>query len=163
MNGESPRGEVGTVAPAPERVRSDQAQLLVTTALAVGTEPAADAATRALDRDEPAAMLPYVQLPRLTARQRSKVRASKFNLDGLRKRVAEQAELPALELQRMSRVTLSSLLQTVLFIAAYVALAAGTGGLDFGCSASNSVMPPGGSLSRAHCWFRSRGLRTLFR
>jgi hypothetical protein len=77
-------------------------------------------------------MLPSVRLPPLTARQRSKVRASKFNLDGLRKRVAEQAELPAAELQRVSRVTLSSLLQTVLLIAAFFALAACIGGLDFG-------------------------------
>jgi uncharacterized membrane protein YbhN (UPF0104 family) len=121
----------GTIAPAPDRLRSDQAQLLVTTALAVGTEPAAAAATRALDRDELAAMLPYVQLPPLTARQRSNVRASRLNLDVLRKRVAEHAELPAPELQRMSRVTLSSLLQTVLLIAAFFALAAGIGGLNF--------------------------------
>jgi glycosyltransferase 2 family protein len=122
----------GTIAPRSERLHSDQAQLLVTTALAVGSEPAAVAATRALGRDELVAMLPYVQLPALTAQQRSNVRTSGLELDALRKPVAHHAELPAPELQQMRRVTLASLLQTLLLIAAFLALAAGIGGLDFG-------------------------------
>jgi uncharacterized membrane protein YbhN (UPF0104 family) len=121
----------GSIAPRPERLRSDRAQLLVTTALAVGVEPAAVAAVTALSRNELTAMLPYVQLPALTAQQRSKVRTSRLDLDALRKHVAEHAELPAPELERMRRVTLGSLLRTVLLIAAFFALAAGIGGLDF--------------------------------
>jgi glycosyltransferase 2 family protein len=142
----------GTIAAQPEQLRSDRAQLLVTTALAVGVESAAIAATRALDPDELTAMLRYVQLPVLTAQQRGKLRSSGLDLGALRTRVAEQAELPAPELEQMRRVTLRAVLQTVMLIVAFYALASVIGGLDFNLL--------GDQLSHATWWLIIAGALT---
>ncbi len=131
-------GEIGLIdfrgavtAPSPDRLRSDQAQLLVTTALAVGSDAAVDAVRVALDEEELAATLPFVQTSALTVHQRRAVRSVKFDLDGLRRTVAERAEITVPELQRMRRVTVSSLLQIALLVVAFFLLASGVGGLDF--------------------------------
>lgn len=119
-----------TVAPRVEQLRSDQAQLLVASALGIGVERAVDVARHAVDAEELAAALPFVQPPALTAYQRRAVRGSGLDLDELRSRTAAAAAVPTPALQQMRRVTVGSVAQTVLFLLAFVALAAGIGGLD---------------------------------
>lgn len=63
-----------TVAPAKERMRTDEAQTLVTTVLALGEGPALMVAVEALGAGCLAAVLPFVQPPALTPLQRGRVR-----------------------------------------------------------------------------------------
>ena len=119
------------IAPSLEQLRTDEAQLLVTSALAASVDRAVDAAMGALDPDELASALAFVQLPALTRVQRRAVRDAGLDLDDLRKRAAAQATLAAPELQKMRRVTVQSLLQMALLVVAFLALASGIGGLDF--------------------------------
>jgi uncharacterized membrane protein YbhN (UPF0104 family) len=120
-----------TVTPATDGWRADEAQLLVTTVLAVGEDEALEAASHALGRDRLAAVLPFVQVPALTPRQRAQVRDAGLDLDGLRERAAEVAGAEAVELQKLRRVTARSVVQVVLLVVAFWALASGLAGLDF--------------------------------
>jgi uncharacterized membrane protein YbhN (UPF0104 family)/tRNA A-37 threonylcarbamoyl transferase component Bud32 len=120
----------GTVAPTRERQCADHAQLLVSTVLALGAETALPIALEALGPSELAASLPFVQLTALTAAQRSEVRTAGLDLDAVRDQAAEAADTTAPELQRLQRVSVSSVLQIVVLLGAFVALAAVVGGLD---------------------------------
>ena len=119
-----------SIAPRPEQLRTDQAQLLVTSALAVGADRAIFAAKNALEPEELAGTLSFVQVPALTAQQRRAVRESALDLDELRKATATKSAVTAPELQKLRRVTLRSVLQTALLVVAFIALASGIGGLD---------------------------------
>jgi glycosyltransferase 2 family protein len=121
----------GSVASAPERIRSDQAQLLVATALAVGADAAIDVALQELGGDGLAVVLPFLQNSALTPQQRRDVREAKLDLDHVRKNAAERVGITAPDLQRMRRVTWGSLLRMALLIVAFWALASAVGGLDF--------------------------------
>lgn len=120
-----------TVAPTPEQLGTDHAQLLVTTALAVGIETAIAAATESLGPDGLAAALPFVQLPALTPEQRRAVRQAGLDLDKLRKSAADKAEISAPELIQLRRVTVRALVQLAMLVLAFTALASAVGGLDF--------------------------------
>jgi glycosyltransferase 2 family protein len=120
-----------TIASQAEQLRTDQAQLLVSSALGVGIGAAIDIARDALGDDELAGALAFVQLPAFTAQHRRAVREAGLDLDDLRKRAAEAASVAAPELQRMRRVTVQSIVQMTLLVVAFFALAAGIGGLDF--------------------------------
>jgi glycosyltransferase 2 family protein len=120
----------GRVARDEERVRVDEAQALVTTALGVGIEPALHAAAAALGPDGLTAALPYVQPAALTAHARREARASALDLDELRERAAAAVGAEAPELQQLRRVTWRSALQPVLLVLAFLALSAAFAGLD---------------------------------
>jgi glycosyltransferase 2 family protein len=120
----------GLMAPSAQRVRTDQAQLLVTSAVAVGVGAAVTAANVALESDELAATLPYVQAPALTADQRRVVSRAGLDLDDLRQRAAHEAGVATPELERLRRVTVWSALQMALLVLAFLALASGIGSLD---------------------------------
>jgi uncharacterized membrane protein YbhN (UPF0104 family) len=119
-----------TVAPTEERWRTDEAQALVTTVLELGVTGATQLAVAALGADGVAAVLPYVQPPALTGRQRAQVRDAGLDLDDLRGRAAERAGVEPPELQQLRRVTWRSALQTALLVVAFFALATAIGGLD---------------------------------
>lgn len=119
------------VAPRPEQLQTDHAQLLVAVALAMGMETALTTAMDALGADGLAATLPFVQLTALTTRQARSVRQSGLDLDELRSQAAERTGITAPDLVRMRRVTVRSVLQTGLLAVAFLALASGVGGLDF--------------------------------
>jgi uncharacterized protein (TIRG00374 family) len=121
-----------TTAPGSEQIHNDNAQLLVTTALATGLDTALDAAAAALGADGLADALPFVQLPALTTDQVAAVRAAGFDLDALRTRAAERAGVPPPQLVQMRRVTMRSLLQVALLVGAFIAIAAVVGALDIG-------------------------------
>ena len=120
-----------TATPANEGLRADEAQLLVTTVLAVGEDDALAAAAHALGPDTFAAVLPFVQVPALTSRQRAQVRETGLDLDGVRERAAELSGVEVAELQKLRRVTVRSVVQVVLLVIAFFALSSGLAGLDF--------------------------------
>lgn len=121
----------GSVAPSETRLRTDQAQALVATVLAIGEERALPAALAHLGADRLAAVLPFVQVTTLTLGQRKEVREEKLDLDALRDRAAELAGVEPPELEQMRRVSWTSVVQVVLLIVAFMALTRAIGGVDF--------------------------------
>ena len=90
---------------APERdLARDTAQLLVATALAVGTEAAVDAAAAALGPDDVAEAMPYLQPLALPGSTRRAVRSDKGLLAQLRARVHEVTGATPAALARLERV-----------------------------------------------------------
>ena len=121
----------GVVAPAPERLRTDRAQLLVTSVLAVGAERATALATTALGADELGAVLPFVQLTALTTWLRRTVHAADLDLDTVRSGAATSAGVSVPDLQKMRRVSLRSAATTALLVLAFLGIASAVGGLNF--------------------------------
>ena len=121
----------GTVAASEARLRTDDAQALVTTALADGIPDALDAATIAIGSDRLAALLPYVQPSALTPRQRALLKAEDLDLDALREQAAERIGIEAIELQKMRRVSWGSLLQVGILVVAFFALTTAFGDVDW--------------------------------
>ena len=76
-------------------------------------------------------MLPFVQLPTLTPRQRRAARDDDLDLDAVRDRAAARAGVEARKLEQLRRVTWSSVIQVVLLIVAFLALSRAIGGVDF--------------------------------
>jgi uncharacterized protein (TIRG00374 family) len=100
---------------APEgALRTDQAQLLVTTALAADTDRAVAAATDVLGNDGLAEVLPFLQAAAFDRDTRKALRDQDLKLKDLRKLIADRtgSEIPPLE--PMRRVTWGSLIKLVL-------------------------------------------------
>ena len=119
-----------TLAPTDQQLRTDEAQALVTSGLAVGFETALTMALEVLGSGGLEAVLPFVQPTALTSRQRALVREAGVSLDEMRGRAAERAGVEAPELQQLRRVTWRSILQPVLLVVAFLALAKGLAGID---------------------------------
>ncbi len=103
-------------------VQADRAQLLVTIALALGTDRAIAVATRALD-DSITELLPYLQEAALSPSSRAAVEAAELDLDSLREAAASAAATEVPDLVPLRRVTWGSLLQLALIgIAAWVVI-----------------------------------------
>lgn len=120
----------GAATADPWRLRVDQAQALVTAALAIGVEPALEVATKSLSRDDLVSLLPSLQADVLTPGQRSRLRTGSLEMDKLRTLVAEVAGVPPPRLTRLRRVTVGSVVKTVLPVLAFFALASVIAGLD---------------------------------
>jgi uncharacterized membrane protein YbhN (UPF0104 family) len=95
-------------------VHADRAQLLVTTALAVGTDRAVALASRELGRDALTGLLAYLQVAALTPASRERVKSEKIDLDALRKAAAAAAGAEEPELVPLRRVTWGSVVQIAL-------------------------------------------------
>ncbi len=119
------------VASSPDRIRGENAQVLVTSAKALGPERALEAARRALGDDETNALLPFLQLPALTRSQRRAVRRDEVELDDLRNAAAADLGVEPPELQKLRRVTRGSVLQAALLVIAFLALFRVVSGIDF--------------------------------
>jgi uncharacterized membrane protein YbhN (UPF0104 family) len=133
-------GEVGVslvdfrgamVASPIDRIRSDNAQVVVTSAQRIGTERALEAARDALGDDETNALLPFLQLPVLTRVQRRAVRHDEIDLDELRDSGAADLGVEPPELQQLRRVTKGTVLQAALLVIAFFALFRVVSGIDF--------------------------------
>ena len=104
-------------------VQSDRAQLLVTSALALGADRAIAVAVRALDDSALTGLLPYLQEAALSRSSRAALEASELDLDSLREAAASAAETEVPDLVPLRRVTWGSLLQLALIgIAAWVVI-----------------------------------------
>jgi uncharacterized membrane protein YbhN (UPF0104 family) len=113
-------------------VQADRAQLLVTTALALGTDRAVAVAAGALEDGALAALLPYLQEAALSRSSRSAVEAAELDLDSLREAAASAAATDVPDLVPLRRVTWGTLLQIALIgIAAWVVISTVAGvGVD---------------------------------
>ena len=104
-------------------VQADRAQLLVTTALALGPDRAIAVAARALDDSALTGLLPYLQEAALSRSSRAALEASELDLDSLREAAASAAATEVPDLVPLRRVTWGSLLQLALIgIAAWVVI-----------------------------------------
>ncbi len=122
----------GATVAASETARgTDQAQLLVTTALLAGEDVALNGALEALGAERLAAVLPFVQLPALTPRQRQLVRDRQLDLDHLRAEGARVTAIEPPEIRQLRRITLGAIVRVVLPAVAVVMLISGLAGLDF--------------------------------
>ena len=119
------------VASPADRIHSDNAQVVVTSAQAIGPERAIEAARRALGNDETNAVLPFLQLPALTPSQRRAVRRDEIDLDELRNAAAAALGTEPPELQQLRRVTKGTVLQAALLVIAFLALFRVVSGIDF--------------------------------
>ncbi|HMK12947.1 MAG TPA: lysylphosphatidylglycerol synthase transmembrane domain-containing protein [Acidimicrobiales bacterium] len=119
------------VASSDDRIRSDNAQLVVTCTQALGPERALATARRALGDEETNALLPFLQLPALTRSQRGAVRRDEIDLDELRNAGAADLGVEPPELQQLQRVTKGTLLQAGLMVIAFFALFRVVSGIDF--------------------------------
>ena len=113
-------------------VQADRAQLLVTTALALGADRAVAVAAGALEDGALAGLLPYLQEAALSHSSRSAVEAAELDLDSLRKAAASAAATDVPDLVPLRRVTWGTVLQIALFgVAAWVVISTVAGvGLD---------------------------------
>ena len=113
-------------------VQADRAQLLVTTALALGTDRAIAVAAGALEEGSLAGLLPYLQEAALSHSSRSAVEAAELDLDSLRKAAASSASTDVPDLVPLRRVTWGTLLQIALIgVAAWVVISTVAGvGVD---------------------------------
>jgi uncharacterized membrane protein YbhN (UPF0104 family)/tRNA A-37 threonylcarbamoyl transferase component Bud32 len=118
------------IAGSEHRDRVDEVQLLVTTARAVGVDTSVDVAVAHLGVDGVTALLPFVQVAALTPAIRKEVKAEGFDVDALRTALAGAVSVEPPELERLRRVTVGTVLQAVLLVVAFGALASAAGGLD---------------------------------
>jgi uncharacterized membrane protein YbhN (UPF0104 family) len=88
-----------------DQIHADRAQMLVTTALAVGPDRAIEAARRGLGDDDLAATLPFVQTPALTRALQRDVRAADLDVDELRNGAAAALGTEAPEMEQLHRVS----------------------------------------------------------
>ena len=106
-------------------IHADRAQLLATTALAVGTDRAIAVASRELGGDALTGLLAYLQAAALTPATREGLKSAQMDLDALRKAAAAAAGVEEPELVPLRRVTWGSLVQVALIaIGAWVLIPA---------------------------------------
>ena len=113
-------------------VHADRAQLLVTTALALGTDRAVAVAADALEEGALPGLLPFLQEAALSRASRSAVDAAELDLDSLREAAASAVATDVPDLVALRRVTWGTLLQIALIgIAGWVVISSVAGiGLD---------------------------------
>jgi uncharacterized protein (TIRG00374 family) len=104
----------GALAAEPGARRADQAQLLVTLALAVGQERAVAIAARTLGNERLEAILPYLQRAALDPVVWRGVKEQGWDLEDLRVAAEQQTGAAPPELEQLRRVTWGSLLRLAL-------------------------------------------------
>jgi uncharacterized protein (TIRG00374 family) len=134
----APDGRVGfagfdraTLAPRPDQLLTDRAQLLVTTVVLSGEERAMNAAVAALGQDGMIELLPHLQPAALGTRLRSDLDAADIDTDDLRVAAAERVGAAPPELVRLRRVTGWTLVQLALLALAVSTIVGGLAGLDY--------------------------------
>jgi uncharacterized membrane protein YbhN (UPF0104 family) len=137
-------GEIGlvdfggaTIAPRPDQVMTDRAQLLVTTATLGGSTRALDAAVDSLRPEGVAALLPYLQSAALGSELRGAMSQAGIDIDELREEAARAVGVEPPELVRLRRLTWWSLIQVALLVLAAWALFGYFGGVDWGTVVSD--------------------------
>jgi uncharacterized membrane protein YbhN (UPF0104 family) len=113
----------------PSLLRADEAQLLVTTALAVGDDRAIRAARDAIGDERLGEVLPYLQTPVLEAETRRAIKSSGFEIEELRAAAARAVGVDEPKLERVRRVTWGSLATAALLALGGYFLVSGIAGL----------------------------------
>jgi len=110
--------------------RTDRAQLLATTAVLAGTEPAIDAFL-ARHRDDAAPMLRYLQPAVLTKELDGEVTAAEVDLTAMRTAIAERCDVREPELEKVRRITRGAVVTTMLLGLAAFFVVSAFSDLDF--------------------------------
>ena len=110
------------VSPTRDRQLVDQAQLVVATAIAVGSERAVSIAAQAIGADGLAAVSSFLQPAALTVRLRTAADAADVDVDELRDSVVARGGAAPPELQRLRRLSLGRVLLVLLMLVATWAL-----------------------------------------
>ena len=121
-----------TLSPSAAVRHTDDAQTLVTTALALGCDAAVAVALDELETDRLAAMLPTLQTAALTRHQRAEVGAHDLDVDQLRDQVAIALDMAPPALRKLRRITARTIIQLVLMFVAFSAISAAFGEFDLG-------------------------------
>lgn len=120
-----------TLAPRPDQLLTDRAQLLATTAVLAGPAHAVDAAVIALGSDGVVELLPYLQPAALGTRLRRALEDAGIETDELRSLAGERVGVAPPELLRLRRVTWWTLVQLALLALAVSTIVGGLAGLDY--------------------------------
>ena len=122
--------DVSASAPAPERLRIDEAQALVTTALVLGAGPAVAAARTAIGPARLGELVSFVQPAVLTAAQRRDLGSAAVDLAALRGEAAAAADVAEPALVPVRRVKVLSVAQLLLVPVALAGLWSMVGEFD---------------------------------
>lgn len=115
---------------------TDEAQAIVTTALAIGADAAVEHGLAALGAKRLDEVSPAVQPAVLTRYQRAQVKAANLDLEHLRQLIADATGGERTKLRKLQRVSSRTVLQLVLLVVAFSALSSALGGVDFGLLAT---------------------------
>ena len=118
------------VAPTPAQLRSDDAQLFITSIGLVGQELALTGLAEHRSVEEIEGLLPYLQPTALTVDQRRMLKVLDIDLDDLRSDVAGAAGVEAPPLVQMRRFTFGSVMRVALPALAIVMLLSAFAGFD---------------------------------
>jgi uncharacterized membrane protein YbhN (UPF0104 family) len=118
------------VAPTPAQLRSDDAQLFITSIGLAGSELAVECLIEQRSVEQIEGLLPYLQPTALTADQRRMMKVLDIDLDALRADVAEASSVEAPPLIRMRRFTIGSVIRIALPALAVVMLLSALAGFD---------------------------------
>jgi uncharacterized protein (TIRG00374 family) len=120
-----------TVAPTLSQLRTDDAQLFLTSVGLVGRELALEGLREHRPIEEIEALLPYLQPTALTVGQRKTMKTLDIDLDALRAEVAHASGVEAPPLVQMRRFTLGSVMRVAMPALAIVVLLSAIAGFDF--------------------------------
>jgi uncharacterized protein (TIRG00374 family) len=120
-----------TVAPTLSQLRTDDAQLFLTSVGLVGRELALEGLREHRPIEEIEALLPYLQPTALTVGQRKAMKTLDIDLDALRAEVAHASGVEAPPLVQMRRFTLGSVMRVAMPALAIVVLLSAIAGFDF--------------------------------
>lgn len=119
-----------TVAPTAAQLRTDNAQLFITSIGLAGRELALEALAEYRSVEEIEALLPYLQPTALTADQRRLMKVLGIDLDALRAEVAQASGVEAPPLVQMRRFTFGSVIRVAMPALAVVVLLSAVAGFD---------------------------------
>lgn len=109
-------------------LEEDRAQLLVVTALRIGVEDAVRVARDALGDDALVAAMPYLQVAALDAETKREVKAAPWKITELRDAISSGTGVEAPPLEKLRRVSLSSVVMVlVIVLVAYAIIGAVAG------------------------------------
>ena len=108
----------GEIESSPHSFLADRAQLVATTALRFGTEPAVAAAHTALGSEGLADVSAYLQQAAMSTRLRRDLKEADFDLDELRKSAITVSGAEPRDLQRIHRLSIGRVLLAVLLFVA---------------------------------------------
>jgi uncharacterized membrane protein YbhN (UPF0104 family) len=112
--------QAASASATPQALLSDQARLLVTTALITGDDRWAPAALASLGADGLTEVLPYIQPAALSRSTRRSLKDAGHDLDAIRDRAAAEAGTEPPKIEPLRRVTIGSVLTiALLLLAAY--------------------------------------------
>ena len=117
-------------APTPSQLRTDDAQLFITSIGLVGRELALDGLLEHRSVEEIEALLPYLQATALTSDQRRMMKVLDIDLDSLRAELAQASGVEAPPLIQMRRFTLGSVMRVAMPALAVVVLLSAVAGFD---------------------------------